>query len=123
MIAGAGCGSDEPCSVQSEDFLFELGRIENDLTISIGTVLFDGYDYIEDLEETIKEVKGLRSPRCARDVKANLVNWLEASVVALKAGLTHGEVSVEYYAAEREVREYSSDYFLSKFNVEEDLED
>ena len=123
MIAGVGCGSDEPCSVQSKDFLFEIGRIENDLTSLIGTVLFDEYDYIEVLEETIKEVKGLSSPRCAKEVKTNLVNWLEASVVNVKAGLTHGEVSVEFYATGREAVEASNDYFLSKSRVKFDTDD
>ena len=60
MLMIAGCGSDEPCSVQSEDFLFELGRIGRNRLDSYWSLVIDEYDEIASIEEGIKELKKLR---------------------------------------------------------------
>ncbi len=123
MIAAAGCGSDEPCSVQSEDFLFEIARIENQSPgiTSSGTV--DKFEFVDQMEELIKEAKDLNSPRCAREYQDSLVTWYESLVILAKASITNGDVSVEFFTAEREGIEAMNAYFAAKGRFERELDE
>ena len=124
MIAAAtGCGSDEPCSVQSEDFLFEIGRIENKSQRIATNPLFDEFALIDEAELLLEEIKDLNPPRCAREVQDALIAWFESAIVMAKASVTNGEVSVEFFTAEREVYEAISAYSSAKRSVELDFDE
>ena len=123
MLMIAGCGSDEPCSVQSEEFLFELGRIGSNRLDSSWSLVIDEYDEIDSLKEQIAELKKLRAPKCAKDVKTTLLTYYEKEIIRLKALLSDGEVSAIHYRAENASSEALTLYLESKFRVGNDAND
>ena len=77
----AGCFSSDPCSFQSEHFLVEIHRIGSDRPSQTIFTDVDEYEELDGLEAALKEIKKVRAPQCAEDVKTNLVDWYEAIIV------------------------------------------
>jgi len=118
MIAAAGCGSDEPCSVQSKDYFFEVDRIESSL-ISVVVLGTDAFTAVDRLEELLEEANDLKPPRCAGEAHGHFVAWLESLIDVGKADAT-GDRSPK---AEEAAGDAFAEFLFARTAAELDFDD
>ena len=122
MIAVAGCGSDEPCSVQSADYFYEVDRLQDKVMRLAGNSFLSEFEQVDELEMLLEEAKELDAPRCAQEVQTNFVKFFEAAVSGAKAEVS-GDVS-KASKKERETEDHLDAYFIARVEIEvEDLFD
>lgn len=111
MIAVAGCGSSEPCAVQSKDYFYEVDGLQDKFLDAARDPSLDAYETVDEFEAIYEEAKDLKPPSCARKAHDHLITWYELVIEGSKVEAT-GDTTVGLEVIE------AADEALHQFSIE-----